>query len=188
MRDFAAALLAILHEHEIDYAIGGSIASSFHGETRTTQDIDLSLQLKETDNDRLVYACEARDWYISREEIIRAVQSNDSFSINDGFWKADCFVVTDDTFAIEAFQRRQQHILSLTGQLTWLLTAEDIIIHKLRWCEGKPLDKHVRDITAILTMQWNRLDKVYITRWADMLGAAELWRSLIDDFRSDDRD
>jgi hypothetical protein len=188
MKEFAAAVLTILHDHEIEYAIGGSIASSFHGETRTTQDIDLAIQLKETDIDKLVNACEARDWYISRDEVKRAVQLGDSFSINDGFWKADFFVVKDDSFAVEAFQRRQQHVLSLTGQLTWFLTAEDIILHKLRWCGGKPLDKHVRDIEAILTMQWDRLDKVYITRRADALGAAELWRSIVDEFHHDDHD
>lgn len=179
MKEFAAAFLTLLHEQDIDYAIGGSIASSFHGEARTTQDIDLSLQLKEADIERLVKAIEAHDWYISRAEVTQAVQTGDSFSINDGFWKADCFVVKDDAFAVDAFQRRQQHMLSLTGRLTWLLAPEDIIIHKLRWVEGKPLDKHIRDITAILIAQYDRLDIARITAWAATFGAGQLWSSIL---------
>jgi hypothetical protein len=45
MKGFVAPLLRIFHDQEIPYAIGGSVASSFYGEPRTTQDIDLSLQL-----------------------------------------------------------------------------------------------------------------------------------------------
>ena len=47
MKEFVAPLIEILHKHTIPYAIGGSVASSYYGEARTTQDIDFSITLDE---------------------------------------------------------------------------------------------------------------------------------------------
>ena len=186
MRDFVAALLAILHDRQTPYAIGGSVASSFYGEMRATQDIDLSIQLDEADIAALVTACEARTWYISANEVARAAQTGGAFSVNDGFWKADFFVVKNDPFAATALARRQERILSMTGQTAWLLSPEDVIVHKLRWSEGKPLDKHLRDITAILSNLYATLDLAYVTHWAAEFSAGDLWAGLLDAYRGKD--
>ena len=187
MREFAAALISLLHDLDLRYAIGGSIASSYYGEPRTTLDIDLSIQLAKSDAATFVAAfaaaCEALDWYVSRDEVARAAQAGGSFSVNDGFWKADLFVVGGDTYAVEALTRWRQGQLSLSEQPVWFLAPEDVIIHKLRWCAGELLDKHVRDITAILQMQAGRLDLALITRWAGEVGAGALWAALLDAYR-----
>jgi hypothetical protein len=188
MKEFITHLMRILHEQHLAYAIGGSIASTLYSEPRFTQDIDLSIQLNEADIDPLITACEALEWYISSDEIERAMQTNGIFTINDGFWKADLFVIGGDKFATEAFARRQQGPLSLTGETAWFLRPEDVIIHKLRWCAGKPLDKHMRDITAILSAQYDRLDITRITEWAATFDAGQLWSSILKTYHEQEND
>jgi hypothetical protein len=179
VREFLLALLRLLHDHQIRYAIGGSIASSYYGEPRTTQDIDLSIQLDNAGAASLIAACQELGWYISPEETARAAQVGGSFSLNDGFWKADIFVVRGDPFAEEAFRRRREVMPFLGGKPAWLLAPEDVIVHKLRWSGGKPVDKHVRDIAAIVHAQGDRLDQAYITRWAAALGTGGLWAAIL---------
>jgi len=79
--------------------------------------------------------------------------------------------------------RRRQQKLFLTGELAWFLSPEDTILHKLRWCAGQPLDKHMRDITAILHVQGDQLDVNHITQWAAAFSAGELWAGLLDAYR-----
>lgn len=45
LRDAALLLFAALDELGIQYAVGGSFASSFHGIARATQDLDLVVAL-----------------------------------------------------------------------------------------------------------------------------------------------
>ncbi len=183
MKEFAAALLHMLHENQIAYAIGGSVASSYYGEPRLTQDIDLSISLDEGAVETLVAACEALGWHITRESAQEAVRSGGTFSTNDGFWKADFFVVRNDAFAVEAFGRRQQGLYALADQQAWFLSPEDIILHKLRWMQGAPLDKHMRDIIAILHVWYDKLDLAYMARWVEQFGAGGLWSGILDIFR-----
>jgi predicted nucleotidyltransferase len=44
-REFAASIVETLEALGIEYAIGGSFASSAYGEARTTADIDISIVL-----------------------------------------------------------------------------------------------------------------------------------------------
>ncbi|WP_162909399.1 hypothetical protein [Aggregatilinea lenta] len=175
------ALLAVLQRLQIPYAIGGSVASSYYGEPRTTEDIDLSLALDADAVDPLIVAFEDLGWYVPREETARAAGGG-SFSVNDGFWKADLFVVRGDAFAEEALSRRREGALALTGERAWFLTPEDIILHKLRWGGGRLLDKHVRDILAVMVNYHVSLDYPYIEHWASILGVAGLWDSILDQF------
>jgi hypothetical protein len=46
-----------------------------------------------------------------------------------------------------------------------------------------PLDKHLRDITAILNARYHTLDLLYITRWATVFDAGMLWAGLLDAYR-----
>ena len=151
MIEFLLTLIKLLDRLTIPYAIGGSFASSYYGEPRTTQDVDISIQLSESDASALIKACEEIGFYIPPEETSKAAQSGGSFSVNDGFWKADLFVVKESyLFAAQAFQRRRLETVPDVPDPVAILSPEDKIVHKLRWCEGKPLDKHMRDMVAVL--------------------------------------
>lgn len=188
MRDFIITLLTLMHDHAIDYAIGGSIASSYYGEARTTQVIDLSILLDADGAEPFAAALESLGWSVSRDSMRHAVVGGGTFSATDGFWKVDFFVVQHDAFALEAFRRRALRTYLLTGQQAWFLSPEDVILHKLRWCAGRPLDKHVRDILAILSAWYGALDLAYVSRWVAAFGVGALWAGILDAFRRETGD
>jgi hypothetical protein len=53
-REFAASIIEALESLGLQYAIGGSFASSTYGEARTTMDIDISVALPESEMQRFV--------------------------------------------------------------------------------------------------------------------------------------
>ena len=55
-REFAASIIETLESLGLQYAIGGSFASSTYGEARTTMDIDISVVLSESDVNKFVEA------------------------------------------------------------------------------------------------------------------------------------
>jgi len=46
------------------------------------------------------------------------------------------------------------------------------------------MDKHLRDIAAILTVQADRLDFDYLQKWATHVGAVALWQALLDEYHA----
>jgi len=184
VRAFVLSLLRALGDAGLVYAIGGSVASSYYGDPRSTQDIDLSLQLEYASVGEFVARVEHLGWYISPEEAGRAAQQGGSFSVNDGFWKADLFVVREDPFDVQALARRHQGTLTAEGDLAWLLAPEDVILHKLRWCGAALREKHLHDILAILRVQGPSLDFAHISRWATELNAGGLWASVLEIVRT----
>ncbi len=185
MKEFIAKLIGILHDQRIPYAIGGSVASSYYGEARTTMDIDLSLQFDPSALPPLVAAFETIGWHVTTDQARLATQQGGTFLITDGFWKADCFVVKNDAFALTAFDRRRQGNYALLGQMVWFLSPEDVIIHKLRWSQGQLLDRHVRDILAMLRVRYIDLDVAYISQWATTLDAGDLWSCILSKFQEE---
>ena len=39
-------------------------------------------------------------------------------------------------------------------------------------------DKHLRDIAGTLKISGSKIDRAYITQWAEKLGLAEIWEAL----------
>ena len=64
----------------IPYLIGGSVATSFHGELRTTQDIDFAAQFRE---DQIVPFVEElqQEFYVDEEMIRSALRYHSSFNV-----------------------------------------------------------------------------------------------------------
>lgn len=54
--EFASSIIATLEALEIQYAIGGSVASSAYGAYRSTNDIDISIELPLSESERFINA------------------------------------------------------------------------------------------------------------------------------------
>ena len=48
--------------------------------------------------------------------------------------------------------------------------------------ESGRIDKHLRDIAAMLTVQGDDLDSDYIEQWAARIGATDLWHALVGEY------
>ncbi len=64
------------------WAIGGSFATTIHGEPRSTNDIDVVARLAARDARRLVVAL-GDDFYADESMIAEAIAANESFNVID---------------------------------------------------------------------------------------------------------
>jgi hypothetical protein len=176
----AVAVIVARHFEQlgIAYVIGGSFASSLHGEPRSTNDVDLVANLDEESAGRFTDLL-GDAFYADKEVAIEAARAGGSFNIvhmNTAI-KVDVFVARFDALDRERLRRRQVvHLDSTEGPAAlYVDTAEDIILRKLEWYRrgGETSDRQWRDVVAVLSAQ-ARLDDVYLDAWAKTLDVENL--------------
>lgn len=185
-REFAASLIETLEALDLEYAIGGSFASSAYGEARTTVDIDIAIVLPEAGIKRFVDAIERLGYYVVVDAILDAMLYGQPFNVIDAAsgYKADMFLVEPTPLERSVFERRRRFVYdSATGASAVLYSPEDVIVYKLKYYLSGRSPKHLRDIAAILVVQGAGLDVDYIARWARELGTLEIWQQLLDDYK-----
>jgi hypothetical protein len=169
----------------IPYALGGSWASSFHGEPRSTFDADISVEPFSGLESALV-ASFGPDYYVSLEAVKEAVREARTFNVINtiaGF-KVDVFVRKDTAFARSVMSRRAPISVGDDPALGLvMISAEDTILLKLEWYRlgGEISERQWLDILGVMRVQGDRLDRGYLDRWAIELGVADL----LDDARRD---
>ena len=162
----------------IQYLIGGSLASSVHGEPRSTNDIDVVADLREQQIAAFVDAVRP-EYYVSVDAVREAVTSGGSFNIihTDGAVKIDVFVAGNDAFNAERLRCRQRIRVSADAASSMYVdTAEHSVLRKLEWYRrgGEVSERQWRDVVAILRIQGARLDRSRLHGWASRLGVSDL--------------
>jgi hypothetical protein len=61
----------------------------------------------------------------------------------------------------------------------WLSSPEDVIIKKMEFYKEGQSEKHVRDIHGVLKMSSDKIDRGYITLWADRLQLSDIWDDIL---------
>ena len=89
----------ILEAMNINFYVGGSVASSFHGASRSTLDVDLVADLKPADIDRFVSDLKD-EYYVSKEAIKEAIARLSCFNLIhlESSFKVDIFVLKNREF------------------------------------------------------------------------------------------
>lgn len=156
--------------------IGGSIASSFAGEPRSTVDIDFVAALDESQIPALVNAL-SEDFYVDEASLRRAVQTHTSTNLihQATQLKVDIFVAGGTPLDQEQLKRRQEVDLG-SGRRLYVHPPEDILLQKLRWYRrgGEISDRQWRDILGIIRVQGPHLDREYLARNAATLDVADV--------------
>jgi hypothetical protein len=96
-----------LDDAEVPYVIGGSLASSVHGEPRATMDVDVVADLPLEAIARLVAGLRP-EYYVDEEAARGAVQSRGAFNavhMHSGV-KVDFFIAGSDPFERERLRTR----------------------------------------------------------------------------------
>ena len=176
-----AVTLRVVHALErlgVRYLVGGSLASSLHGNPRTTNDADIVAELDESHVDALVTDL-AADFYVSDVAVREALRRGSSFNAIhlDTMFKVDVFVMTADPLQVIEMGRRQRHAVGPgAADVLYFASAEDTVIQKLLWYRrgGEISDKQWSDIAGVIRTQGERLDVDYLQRWASSAGVAEL--------------
>jgi len=116
---------------DVPYAIGGSLASIAYGEPRATLDLDIVIDLKAADVDRLVARLDPAEFHLDAEQAREAIERRGQFNVivpRAGF-KIDFFVVGDDIERRQIEHRRR--LPALPGLEAASSPPEELILKKL---------------------------------------------------------
>ena len=186
----AVSFTNALERLDVPYLIGGSFASSVHGEPRSTNDIDIVADLREEHVTRFVELVRG-EYYVSEEAVREAIRLGGSFNVlhMGAAVKIDVFIAGDDPFNRERLQSRARVLVASSPQTYMFLdTAEHSILRKLEWYRrgGEVSDRQWRDVLAILRVQGSRLDQSRLHSWADRLGVSDLLGRALEDAKLED--
>lgn len=172
------ALVVVRHLEALDipHTIGGSIASSFAGEPRSTVDIDIVVALEEQHVEPLAAALSA-EFYVDADALRRAIRTQSSANLihQATQLKVDLFVAGGTPLDTRQLARRLPVDLG-DGRRLYIHPPEDILLQKLRWYRrgGEISDRQWRDVLAIVRVQGARLDRAYLREGAGILDVADL--------------
>jgi hypothetical protein len=168
----------VLETLGVPYFIGGSLASAIHGISRATMDVDIvaDLQAKHV---QLLVRLLADAFFIDDESLRKAVREHGScnFIHRDTMFKVDIFVRKTRPFDQSQLDRRERQSLATEPErFAYVASAEDMILAKLEWYRlgGEVSERQWRDVQNILKVQGDRLDEVYLRKWAAQLGVIDL--------------
>lgn len=171
----ASLVARALENLGVSYFVGGSLASTLHGEPRLTRDADLVAELQAHHAEPLARAL-AGVFYVDAESVGRAIARRGSFNVIHlaTAFKVDVFVSKRRPFDSSQFARRKA--TGGKGEEVYMSSAEDTVLAKLDWYRegGEVSDQQWRDALAILAVQRDRLDREYLHAWADSLGIEDL--------------
>lgn len=159
------------------YLVGGSLASSVHGIPRSTEDVDLLVELPGRHVDALAAAL-SPSFYVDADMIRDAVLRRSSFNVIHlaTMFKVDVFVSDGSPLLLEEMIRAEIVQLGDPPRDVRVCTAEDIVVQKLEWFRqgGGVSERQWRDLLGVLRVRSGRLDLEYTTRWARHLGVESL--------------
>lgn len=185
----ALIVAEVLEARRVRYLVGGSLASAVSGEPRSTLDVDLVVELTESDVEPLVTALGDR-FHADADSLRRAVRERSSANVIHyaTSTKVDLFIAGGSSLDKKQMDRRQRVQVS-TDPERWLYvyTPEDILLQKLRWYRlGNEIsDRQWRDILGVILVQGDRLDQAYLHDNADDFGVSELLQRALREARDD---
>lgn len=181
-------VLEVLERLGIRYYIGGSVASSFHGASRSTMDVDLCAELDGTVATRLLEDLKGlqKDYYFSPGAILDAVQRKSCFNLIHlpTSFKVDVFVSRGRPFDRASQERAVVGPIGEEGLLTArVATIEDTLLAKLEWYRlgDETSERQWSDMTRVAQLHRQSLDEEYLTRSARELGVADLLERLLNE-------
>lgn len=176
-------VIRALESIRVDYFVGGSIASSFHGTPRSTHDADLVADLRAVHAPLLAARLEGA-YYVNVDDIRKAVRTRSSFNVIylKTMFKVDVFVLKDDPLARAEMRRRQRVVLG-DGDEIEVASAEDTVLQKLAWYRlgNEVSDRQWTDVLGVLKVCGTGLDLAYLRHGADHLKVTDLLERALDD-------
>lgn len=162
----------------VEYLVGGSVAASLTGVSRTTLDVDMVVRLDEGRIDALVNRL-GEDFHADPESLRRAVRTHSSSNLIhfESGMKVDLFVARDQRSDHEQMRRRRRlRVATNPDRFLFVSAPEDTIVQKLRWYRmgGEASDRQWSDILGVLRVNRGELDLEYLVRAAGWLEVSDL--------------
>jgi len=165
-----------LNKAEIPYMVSGGIAVSYWGFPRTTHDIDIVIEAKEEDKDKIVGFFN-KDFYISPEAVEDAIKTRFTFNIihNRSGLKVDFWLIKEDSFGKSEFTRKLKK--KMFGEEIFIISPEDLILSKLLGYKETQSDRRLEDARSIL--KTSKVNLNYIKNWAKKQSTTEILKEIL---------
>jgi hypothetical protein len=166
-----------LNKVGIDYMISGSVALSFYTEPRMTRDIDIVINIRKGDIDKMMECFEA-DFYIDKDMMIEAIGYQSMFNIIhfETLVKVDFIIRKDEEYRVLEFNNRKKH--RLHDDEVYVVSHEDLIISKLYWAKDSFSEIQIGDIINLMKADF---DLDYVRKWSAHLGLDDVLKRVLDE-------
>ena len=168
-----------LEKVRIPYMVTGSIAANLYAVPRMTRDVDIVIEIKKEDANRLVEAFKT-DFYVDPDSVHEAIEQRGMFNIihNQFVFKIDFIVRNDSPYRELEFQRRQK--VEAKGFKIWVVTPEDLVLSKLVWAKDSLSELQLGDVRNLLRTL-REIDKPYLEKWVRSLGLESVYAKVKDE-------
>lgn len=170
-------LVRLLDAAEVPFMIAGSFASSAHGLPRTTQDLDMVIDPRDSEAlDSFVRSMSPDEFYADPDAARDALLHRSMFNVIDhaSGWKIDFIIRKNRAFSRDEFARRMK--LTLLDVSVYIASPEDTIVAKLEWSrQSGGSERQRRDVAGILATVGQELDRAHVERWVHELDLADEW-------------
>jgi hypothetical protein len=176
--DFVVRVVSALEKLAIPYMAVGSFSSNIYGQPRSTKDADFVVELRARPISDLVTEIHNEfdfDPQMSFETITATTRYR--FKHRATAFMVEIFLLSDDPHDQARFARRVTG--DIGGRITYVPTAEDVIITKLRWSKQGRRQKDIDDVRNIVALRWRALDLPYIRSWCNQHGTRDLFEKLL---------
>lgn len=178
--DILATVAKLLKKNKIPYLLTGSLAVSNYGFIRATHDIDIIVEIQKKSFEKIKKMLSelGSEYDYSLTDVKDAIVKSSQFNIYHlptGL-KSDFWIAKNDDFDKNKFARSS--IIQIRNQKIPIISAEDLILNKLKWCKEVRSERHLRDCSEIMKFQREKLDKKYLGFWAKKHGLEKLLKEI----------
>ena len=157
----------VLDGLKIPYAVTGGFAVSMWGKVRSTLDLDVIIELRQSKADALTSALKriSEINYVDDGMVERAIERKGEFNFIDitHDLKVDFWIMGNDEYSKIKLKRRIAK--NIDGREIYFVSPEDLILAKLIWYNKSESERQLEDIKSVLEIQ-KKLDMEYIQKWA----------------------
>ncbi len=176
--DLISLFAVPLEKAGLPYMVTGATAAILYGQPRTTNDLDVVIELKSADLPRLRLAFPETDYYLPPDEVIeveirRPLRGHLNALHHDTGFKADLYPLGQDALHQWAFPKRRS--IQHGGQNISFAPPEYVILRKLEYFREGGSTKHLTDIRAMLEVSGDALDRTVLANWIARLGLQTEW-------------
>jgi hypothetical protein len=165
-----------LERLRVAYYLTGSEALGAYGQPRQTMDIDIVLDVGPSDIEPVLKAFEAD--HVIGEAVNFSGHWMASLIPTSGLGKVDLILRREDPWGRSSMERRRRWEHPAYGPI-WVISLEDLVLAKLEWSGGTS-ELQLRDVRNLMATNGDRMDWVYLERFAATLRVAGLLQQVHD--------
>ena len=170
--DLIRLFITPLEQLSVPYMITGGVASVVYGDPRFTRDVDIVLELRESDVDRFAGAFSGDEFYAPPKETLveecnRPRHGHFNVIHRDTTLRADIYLMGDDPLHIWAMNRRST--LAFDDGRISMAPIEYVVLRKLEYYRSSGSERHLRDVAMMLRVSGEMINQRELDEWIERL-------------------